>query len=642
MAYVIKHNDPSPGYVSWSNMNMAYNGTTYAIANGNSNKIFIYWLLSAPTVMQTSDTFPTLTHTDVVVILNKNGIATLVPGSTILDGSLIVPGTILADALSANSVTSAKIMAGSIQSTHISTGAIVADSIAAGAIGAAAIAAGAVISDHILAGNVLATHIIAGAIQTAHIAAGAVTANEIASNAVTTVKLNALAVTAEKIAAGTITAAKLKADEILSNWIFAGTVQAITGTFTNLTAGNPTGARLELGRDIGPPEAPFLNMYDSVNKLRVRLEQDKIAFYDSGGALAGRLFAYSPGGGAASVLSILAGFSDSTVSIGPIVGLAGVLHAQKVGIVQMYGVFGCVGPDDWLRLVSGGWTVLDFEGDTLAKFQTSISAGGHTYPAVTNAYDLGTSALRWKDLYLAGNLWFSGAAAYLGTTSSHDLYVRTNNINRLRFYNSDTIESFAHFRPSPTATYDLGTTTLRWRSLYLSGTLFTVAVTATGTLSGGDLEISGIPTITTPSPRINFVDTADANKRFRFLYTGGLMYLQSRTAVDGVQALGFTVDWTTGNITMPNDVRFDKDLNQGANTVIDANRYFWAARIYVGGARGVPTDDIRDLAVSTGKIAANAVTSAKTTGASSTWTITTSSGARNFTFTNGLCTSITT
>ena len=219
MAYVIKHNDPSPGYVSWSNMNMAYNGNTYAIADGNSNMIFIYWLLSSPYVMQTSNTFPTLAHTDVVVILNKSGTALLVPGSTILDGSLIVPGTILADALSANSVTSAKILAGSIQSTHISTGAIVADSIAAGAIGTAAIAAGAVISDHILADNVLAGHIVAGAIQAGHVAAGAIATNHLAAEAVTAAKIQALTITGAKIAADAITAAKIKAGEITTNHI---------------------------------------------------------------------------------------------------------------------------------------------------------------------------------------------------------------------------------------------------------------------------------------------------------------------------------------------------------------------------------------------------------------------------------------
>ena len=242
MAYVIKHNDPSPGYVSWSNMNMAYNGTTYAIANGNSNMIFIYWLLSSPYVMQTSNTFPTLAHTDVVVILNKSGTALLVPGSTILDGSLIVPGTILADALSANSVTSAKILAGSIQSTHISTGAVVADSIAAGAIGAAAIAAGAVISDHILADNVLASHIAAGNIQTAHLAAGAIDTNQLAAEAVTAAKIEALTITAAQIAADAITAAKIKAGEITTNHIHVDGLDANV-----IKAGYLAAARIEAG-----------------------------------------------------------------------------------------------------------------------------------------------------------------------------------------------------------------------------------------------------------------------------------------------------------------------------------------------------------------------------------------------------------
>lgn len=57
--------------------------------------------------------------------------------------------------------------------------------------------------------------------------------------------------------------------------IISPTVVGLQGTFAELTAGNPTGARLELGESAG---APFLDMYDE-EELRVKLEKDRISFY---------------------------------------------------------------------------------------------------------------------------------------------------------------------------------------------------------------------------------------------------------------------------------------------------------------------------------------------------------------------------
>ena len=52
-------------------------------------------------------------------------------------------------------------------------------------------------------------------------------------------------------------------------------LSAITGKFTSLMAGDPFGARLELGESAGEP---FLEAYDSENDLRVRLLQDSLEF----------------------------------------------------------------------------------------------------------------------------------------------------------------------------------------------------------------------------------------------------------------------------------------------------------------------------------------------------------------------------
>ncbi len=189
MAYIITHNSPSVGFVSWQDLHMQYNGSAYAIANGNSDKVYIWWEAADPYVLKSSNTYPTLGAADALVLLNKNGTAFLVPGSTVLDGSLIVPGTILADALSANSVTGEKILAGAIDTGHLAAGAITADKIDADAVTAGKVAANAIGAAAIAAGAILSDHLYAGAVTAGKVAAGAIGATEIAANAITVKKL---------------------------------------------------------------------------------------------------------------------------------------------------------------------------------------------------------------------------------------------------------------------------------------------------------------------------------------------------------------------------------------------------------------------------------------------------------------------
>lgn len=146
MAYTIENNKPTAGCIRWSGLNMQYNGQSYDITDGYTNATYAYWTISYPNNLVVTNTYPSLGVDDCLVFLNKNGIATVVPGATALDGALIVPGTVLADAIAANSITGDKIAAGAIS----------ANQIAANAVGAAAIAAGAVTADKIAVENLLA------------------------------------------------------------------------------------------------------------------------------------------------------------------------------------------------------------------------------------------------------------------------------------------------------------------------------------------------------------------------------------------------------------------------------------------------------------------------------------------------------
>ncbi len=152
MAYQVLDNTPSLGYIAWSGVHIVYKGVDYAVADGNTNKKYVWWDYTYPTLFQTSDALPVLTDDDVLVFFNKNGTHLTVPKATVVDGGLIVSESILADALAANSVTGVKIQAGSIS----------ADKIAAGAVGAEKIAAGSIASEHIAAAGITADKITSG------------------------------------------------------------------------------------------------------------------------------------------------------------------------------------------------------------------------------------------------------------------------------------------------------------------------------------------------------------------------------------------------------------------------------------------------------------------------------------------------
>jgi|GEM_PF-4052169 len=91
-------NSPLAGYVAWSGAKVTYNGATYTITDGNTNKKYIWWDFSlSTTTFQTSDTQPTLTDDDLLVAYNNGGLHILVWNATLVDGRNIKTGTISAD-----------------------------------------------------------------------------------------------------------------------------------------------------------------------------------------------------------------------------------------------------------------------------------------------------------------------------------------------------------------------------------------------------------------------------------------------------------------------------------------------------------------------------------------------------------------
>jgi hypothetical protein len=143
-------------------------------------------------------------------------------------------------------------------------------------------------------------------------------------------------------------------------------------------------------------------------------------------------------------------------------------------------------------------------------------------PKTTNTVDLGTSSLKYKDAYLAGDLslgdaaTIGGALSVTGTSTLAAVSVSGNQTNTgnltvngnttLGDAATDTVtvnaDIASNLLPSVDDTYDLGATGSEWRDAYIDGTAYidtgsidtanvgTLSVSGNGTITG-DLTISG-------------------------------------------------------------------------------------------------------------------------------------------------------
>lgn len=190
--FAVTNNSPGAGQIAWASLHIVYNGTDYAITDGNTALKYVWWAkATSTTVLQTSNTKPTLTVDDVLMFINNGGTAinavvdsnqsmpNAVANSAV-DAGAIVAAAVGTSALATGAVTSSILAAGAVTSTAMGTGAVTSTAIAAGAVLAAALGTGAVTS----------TAIASGAVGSSALAAGAVTSTVLASGSVTATKLN--------------------------------------------------------------------------------------------------------------------------------------------------------------------------------------------------------------------------------------------------------------------------------------------------------------------------------------------------------------------------------------------------------------------------------------------------------------------
>lgn len=197
--YTVTDNSPSAGYIAWASLHVVYNGADNAITDGNTNNTYVWWDPAiSTTVLQTSNTKPTLSASAALIFVNNSGTATVAVAATMppavsdnsIDANAIISGAIGSSALASGAVTSGAIASGAVGSAALAASAVTSAAIASGAVGASALATGAALGN-IGSGGVTSTYLGSGA-ALGNIGSGGITGTYLADAAVAAVNLNTL------------------------------------------------------------------------------------------------------------------------------------------------------------------------------------------------------------------------------------------------------------------------------------------------------------------------------------------------------------------------------------------------------------------------------------------------------------------
>lgn len=234
--FVVTDNTPTAGKIAWSDCNIVYKGTSYAITDGNTEMKYVYWESDAtPTTFKFSDTKPVLTDDDVMICVNNEGthqmvigIGRMTPGGSIIDGTVdsdeIAKGAVLTDKIASLAITEGLLASGAVTVNKIGSGAVTEIKIGSNAVTDAKIKDGAVVADKIGANAVTEGKIGSNAVTEGKIKSGAVSEVKLADSAVTSGKIAQNAIIADKINSGAITEAKIANNAVTSGKIASGSV----------------------------------------------------------------------------------------------------------------------------------------------------------------------------------------------------------------------------------------------------------------------------------------------------------------------------------------------------------------------------------------------------------------------------------
>jgi hypothetical protein len=200
-----------------------------------------------------------------------------------------------------------------------------------------------------------------------------------------------------------------------------------------------------------------------------------------------------------------------------------------------------------------------------SPYAFKLTIDGHTGPSSTNAYDLGSSALRWRNLYASNGIFANVSSTNidaLGYVSTTNLYVNGSLItgatptlqqvtdqgyvttNPIRFAGAS---STGHILPVTTLTYDLGSSSNRWKDLWVSSTYIGAATWNLRQSAAGNFTIAnvgGSERVTVDTSGNVGIGTASMSER---LVVAGNIRLQANGNIDTSAAGSLTIGGTTQN-----------------------------------------------------------------------------------------------
>ena len=106
---------------------------------------------------------------------------------------------------------------------------------------------------------------------------------------------------------------------------------------------------------------------------------------------------------------------------------------------------------------------------------TAVRVYAHLIPNTNNTRDIGSSAVNFKDLYLAGTAYLYGTTEHFQARSQYwdaNVYVKSDGDGALDIYADGTVDlntpstRARHVEPIADATYQLGSSTAAWSNIY--------------------------------------------------------------------------------------------------------------------------------------------------------------------------------
>lgn len=109
----LQDNTPAAGSISWPEFHIQYEGEGYTVPAGSTAERWTWWRFNAgaPALEYGPEVPQDLTEDDLVLFGNKNGVGVRVQSATLIDGELLVDGTVMANKLDAKAVTTEHLMA---------------------------------------------------------------------------------------------------------------------------------------------------------------------------------------------------------------------------------------------------------------------------------------------------------------------------------------------------------------------------------------------------------------------------------------------------------------------------------------------------------------------------------------------------